>query len=49
VTSQDKEKYVADFLANEGILLDAEMITPNAAKRALAKLSEQYVGKTYGK
>lgn len=38
VTSLDKEKYVADFQVNEGILLDAEAIKPNAAKRALAKL-----------
>jgi hypothetical protein len=37
-TSADKDQYVAAFQESEGIILDKEMIRPNAAKRALSKL-----------
>jgi len=37
-TSEDQDRYVDNFYASEGILLDKEAIRPNAAKRGLAKL-----------
>jgi hypothetical protein len=34
----DEDRYVSDFQASEGILLDRDSICPNSAKRGLAKL-----------
>jgi hypothetical protein len=34
----DEDKYISEFQASEGILLDRENIGPNPAKRGLAKL-----------
>jgi hypothetical protein len=34
----DEDKYICEFQASEGILLDRENIGPNPAKRGLAKL-----------
>jgi len=48
-TDADKEKYVSDYLANEGIQLDVENIAKNPGKRALAKLLlNRYVITNYG-
>ncbi|XP_077205235.1 ephrin type-B receptor 1 isoform X2 [Paroedura picta] len=38
VTDADKEKYISDFQKNEGVLLRPSHITPNPAKRQIAKL-----------
>ncbi|KAL7377691.1 hypothetical protein ABVT39_003179 [Epinephelus coioides] len=35
---ESREKYVADYRANQGILLDVDKIQPNPAKRQVAKL-----------
>ncbi|KAL7390279.1 hypothetical protein ABVT39_018185 [Epinephelus coioides] len=35
---ESREKYIADYGANQGILLDADKIQPNPAKRQVAKL-----------
>ena len=37
-TTQDKEKYVREYLENEGILLDPTRVEKNSGLRALAKL-----------
>jgi len=36
--SEDEERYVENFYAREGVRLDRDVISPNAAKRGLAKL-----------
>ncbi|XP_078030208.1 uncharacterized protein LOC144458258 [Epinephelus lanceolatus] len=35
---ESREKYIADYRANQSILLDADKIQPNTAKRQVAKL-----------
>ena len=35
---EDEERYVENFNAREGVLLDRDAIRPNTAKRGLAKL-----------
>ena len=37
-TPEDEDRYIANFSASEGVLLDKDAIRPNAAKRGLAKL-----------
>jgi hypothetical protein len=37
-TPNDVERYIESFSKSEGIRLDRKAITPNAAKRGLAKL-----------
>ena len=44
-TSEDEDSYINAFMASEGIRLDRNIIRPNAAKRTLAKLCLNYVGK----
>lgn len=38
VTEDDKQRYIADYRENEGILLEYEKIRKNPGQRALAKL-----------
>jgi hypothetical protein len=42
----DEDRYISEFQASEGILLDADNIGPNPAKRGLAKL---YLNSIWGK
>jgi hypothetical protein len=42
--SVDEERYVQTFFANEGIMLDIDAIQLNASKRALATLSQFFLG-----
>jgi len=37
-TPEDEDRYNANFYTSEGIQLDKDAISPNAAKRGLAKL-----------
>ena len=41
---EDEDRYIQEFKASEGILLDKSLIRKNASKRGLAKLSELNVG-----
>jgi hypothetical protein len=40
----DEDRYISEFQASEGILLDRDYIGPNPAKRSLAKLFKLHVG-----
>jgi hypothetical protein len=46
-TPDDNKLYIEQFHQSEGIRVNRDPIRYNAAKRALAKLSQFYVGKTY--
>ena len=37
-TPEVEDRYIANFRASEGVLLDKDAIRPNAAKRGLSKL-----------
>ena len=37
-TPENDDRYIANFRASEGVLLDKEAVKPNAAKRGLSKL-----------
>jgi hypothetical protein len=43
-TPDDEDRFVQNFNDSEGILLNKDAIRPNAAKLALAELSQFYVG-----
>jgi hypothetical protein len=45
---QDEGRYIQNFYESEGIRLNKDAICTNAAKRALAKLSQRPTGKIDG-
>ena len=45
-TSEDEDRYISNFHANEGIRLEKEAIRRNAAKRGVAKL---FLNSVWGK
>ncbi|KAF7644712.1 hypothetical protein LDENG_00217160 [Lucifuga dentata] len=38
IDQESREKYIRDYLAHQGIQLDADKIVPNAARRQISKL-----------